>query len=187
MHRRTLFLAVFGLSILLTGCKKELKPDQLAPGVQTGQVYYTQFSLFQEKNNFRTTNYRKGILIPINTPVTLQAINSGQADLRLVESGQPLSIENVSKHTQEDMQTAFKKIAAPAKVDLSQFSAAEQEAILAGQVKKGMSRKAVLAAIGYPPLTETPTLNSNDWVYWKHRFDRFVVHFKNDKVDNIVD
>lgn len=187
MHRRTFFLALFGLSVLLTGCKKELKPDQLAPGVQTGQVYYTQFSLFQEKNNFRTTNYRKGILIPINTAVTLQTLRSDQAELRLLESGQPLSIENVPKHTMEDIQTAFKKIAAPTKVDLSQFSAAEQEAILAGQVKKGMSRKAVLAAIGYPPQNETPSLNGNDWVYWSNRFNRFVVHFKNEKVDNIVD
>ncbi|MCK9606567.1 MAG: outer membrane protein assembly factor BamE [Methylomonas sp.] len=187
MHRKTFLLTLLSLIVLLTGCKKELKPDQLAPGVQPGQVYYTQFSLFQEKNNFRTTNYRKGILIPINTAVSLQSIRADQAELRLVESGQPLSIENVPKHTVDDMQTAFKKIAGPNKVDLSQFSATEKDAILAGQVKKGMSRKAVLAAIGYPPQNETPSLNSNDWTYWSNRFNRFIVHFKNDKVDNIVD
>lgn len=187
MHKKTFLVALLGLAVFLTGCKKELKPDQLALGVQPGQVYYTQFSLFQEKNNFRTTNYRKGILIPINTAVSLQAIDNSQAELRLVESGQPLSIENVPKHTVDDMQTAFKKIAGASKVDLSRFSAEEKDAILSGQVKKGMSRKAVLAAIGYPPQNETPSLNGNDWVYWKHRFDRFVVHFKNDKVENIVD
>lgn len=42
------------------------------------------------------------------------------------------------------------------------------------------------AAIVYPPITETASLESNDWTYWAHRFNRFIVHFKNDKVENIV-
>ena len=186
MSRKILFIIIMGLFSLLAGCKKNLNTDQAAASVNPAQIYYTQFSLFQEKNNYRTTNYRKGILIPINTAVTLQTMDANEAQLRLVDSGQTLTIENVPKHTGDDMPTAFKKIADLNKVDLKQFSVAERDAIMSGQVIKGMNRKAVIAAIGYPPITETATLGSNDWTYWAHRFNRFIVHFKNDKVENIV-
>ncbi|MGZ4960444.1 MAG: hypothetical protein ACXV7J_14420 [Methylomonas sp.] len=188
MFKKAVSLTLLGLAISLQGCNKELKHNApAAASQQPAQIYYTQFSLFQEKDNYRTTNYRKGTLIPINTPVTLQSMESDEATLRLVDSGKTLNIENVVKYTKDDMQTAFNKIAAPSKVDLSRFSSDEKAAILAGQVKPGMSKKAVLAAIGYPPQHETPSLDGDKWTYWANRYNRFIVNFKNDKVDSIVD
>ena len=187
MFAKKAILILFGLTVLLLGCKKDLKPDEQGLAVQPLQVYYTQFSLYQEKNNFRTTNYRKGVLIPINTPVNLLSIDSDTALLKIQATGQPLTIENVPKFTKDSMAIAFSKIAGTSKVDLSVFTKAEQESILAGQVKPGMSKKAVLAAIGYPPQHETPTLEANSWTYWSNRFNRFIVNFKNDKVESIVD
>ncbi len=185
MFRKSLIM--FTLIMLLLGCKKEIKPNEMATDVQPSQVYYTQFSLFQEKDNFRTTNYRKGTLIPINTRVSLVSINSGEAELRIVATGQKLTIENVPKITLDDIQTAFKKIAAPNEVDLKQFTQEEISNILAGTAKKGMSKKAVLAAMGYPPQHETPSLDGDVWMYWSNRYNRFVINFKNGKVDSIVD
>ena len=190
MFKRSVLFVLLGLvaAMSLIGCKKQMSSDQaMMVDHDPSQIYYTQFSLFQEKNTFRTTNYRKGILIPINTAVTLQAMNSKEAQLRLVDSGQSLTIVNVPKHTVDDMQTAFDKIVAPNKVNLSRFSAKERDAIMVGRAVKGMSRDAVIAAIGYPPQNQTPTLSANDWTYWNNRFDRFIVHFKNDKVENIVE
>lgn len=191
MLKKLIIWIVLGLAsaMLTTGCKKQLNFGEPAPAVNidSSQIYYTQFSLFQEKNNYRTTNYRKGILIPINTPVTLQAMNSKKAELRLVDSGQPLTIENVPKHTLDDMQTTFDKIVSPNKVNLRRFSAKERDAIMVGRVVKGMSRDAVIAAIGYPPQHQTPSLSVNDWTYWSNRFNRFIVHFRNDRVDSIVE
>ncbi|MDD5633462.1 MAG: hypothetical protein PHI13_15750 [Methylococcales bacterium] len=184
VRKRILFFAL-PLLLVLVACSKQIKPGDLPAGVQVGRVYYTQFSLFQEENNFRTTNYRKGTLIPINTRVSLVSIDSDKVNLKLVGSGQPLSIENVQKYTKDDMPTAFLKIAGLNKVDLSAFSKSEQENILAGKVKEGMGRKAVLAAIGYPPQHKTPSLAANEWTYWASRLQSFVVHFKNDKVVNI--
>ena len=187
MSRKILILMLLGFTVVLIGCKKEIKSDESGLAVQSMQVYYTQFSLYQEKDNFRTTNYRKGVLIPINTPVNLISIDADKAQLRLQASGQPLTIENVPKFTKDSMAIAFSKIAGTNKVDLSVFTPAEQASILAGQVKKGMRKKAVLAALGYPPQHETPTLEADAWTYWSNRFNRFIVNFKNDKVDSIVD
>ena len=190
MFKRSILfvLLVVVAAMSLIGCKKQMASDNaMMSEHEPSQVYYTQFSLFQEKNTFRTTNYRKGILIPINTAVTLQAMNSKEAQLKLVDGGQSLTIVNMPKHTGEDMQTAFNKVVAPTQVNLQRFSAKERDAIMVGRAVKGMSRDAVIAAIGYPPQTQTPTLSVNDWTYWNNRFDRFIVHFKNDKVENIVE
>lgn len=48
-----------------------------------------------------------------------------------------------------------------------------------------MSKDAVIAALGYPPKHQTPTLKGNQWRYWRTLFKTFVVHFEDDKVDNI--
>ncbi len=187
LRKASLFFAVL-IPLLLGACNRQIKPTELAPGIQPGQLYYTQFNLFQENNNYRTTNYRKGGLIPINTPVYLVSIGSKKAELKLADGGQPLTLESVPKHTNnEDMQTAFKKTVAPTKVNLGVFSKLEQEGIQAAQAKKGMGKKAVIAAIGFPPQIETPNLDSNAWTYWSNRWNRFIVHFKNDKVEKIVD
>ncbi|MGR8930302.1 MAG: hypothetical protein ACU836_06645 [Gammaproteobacteria bacterium] len=190
MFKNVLVYLFLGLAATLcfTGCKKQLDFSDPAPevNIDSSQIYYTQFSLFQEKNTYRTTNYRRGILIPINTAVTLQAMNSKEAELRVVDTGQPLTIVNVPKHTVDDMQSAFDKIVSLNKVDLHRFSAKERDEIMVGRVAKGMSRDAVIAAIGYPPQNQTPSLSVNDWTYWNNRFDRFIVHFKNDRVENIV-
>ncbi len=186
LRKRSLFFLLI-LMCLLGACNRQIKSSDLPPGIQIGQTYYTQFSLFQEENNYRTTNYRRGILIPVNTPVSLVSIGTDKAQIKINQTGQNLSIENVPKYTKDDMPRAFLKILGPRKVDLSGFSMAEQQHILAGKVKKGMERQAVLVAIGYPPQHETPSLDSNDWTYWSSRFNKFIVHFNNGKVDNIAD
>jgi hypothetical protein len=194
MLKKIMLLSLIGLVVMLLGCNKQLTaPDQPVLATPSAEIYYTQFNLFQERGVFRTTNYRKGVPIPINTPATLLAMDSNQAmlkdqaTLKLLETGEQLIIENTPKHTLDPMPVAFAKVVATSKVDLSQFTDTERAAILAGEVKPGMSKKSVIAAIGYPPQNKTPSLDDNDWRYWENRFGTFVVRFKNDKVEKVVD
>lgn len=186
MRKKTLYAWMMLLSLLALGaCKRQYTPAELAPGIDAGQTYYTQFSLFQEKNVFRTTNYRRGFLIPINTEVNLVSIDRKHIELRLVKTAQPLTIENVAKHTNEDTQQAFKKILGQRPVNLSRFTRDERRQILDGRVAVGMRKDAVIAAIGYPPQNSTPSLDSDEWMYWSSRFDRFSVRFKGGRVAEI--
>lgn len=176
------FSTVVSILLALGACKRQYQAGELASGIDVGGTYFTQFSLFQEKNEFRTTNYRRGSLIPINTEVELLSIDRKHIQLRVKKTAQPLTIENVEKHTGDDSQQAFKKILGKRRVDLARFTPKEQENILNGRVAVGMRRNAVLAAIGYPPQTETPSLKADEWTYWASRFDRFIVRFRDDRV-----
>ncbi len=187
---RIVLLSVMSVLLLLglTGCPKAFKGGEanLPPDIELGGKYYTQYSFQYEKNRHRTTNYRKGFLVPVNTPVELISWGRKGFMIRILPNGPEVEIENVQKHTGDTIGKAFHKMLARQKLNLNQFTPSERKLILEGKVALGMSKKAVIAAIGYPPITQTPTLDMDEWRYWASRFDTFIVRFKNGKVKEIV-
>jgi hypothetical protein len=147
---------------------------------------YTQFSLFYEDNVHRTTNYRKGVFVPINTEIIFVKANKKEIDV-IIPDDTKLKIENVEKYSGENINGIFNRTFGKTPVALSRFSAQEKSNIETGTVEPGMSKDAVIAALGYPPKHQTPTLKGNQWRYWRNLFVTFVVHFENDKVTRIED
>ncbi|RLA23378.1 MAG: hypothetical protein DRQ62_06430 [Gammaproteobacteria bacterium] len=183
-------LKVIMLSLLfsLTACQvMESKPEQLPTGVQLGETYYTQMTMMYEKGVYRTTNYRRGTLLAVNTPVELLEIGANVIKVKLTQTNTELLVKSVTKHTGDDVYQTFAKLFAKQEVNLSRFNRLERDNIKKGTVAKGMSRAAVKLAIGYPPIVRTPSLDSNEWTYWSSRFNTFIVHFENDKVSRVQD
>jgi len=165
--------AVLGLVVAaLAACHST--PEGAPP---PGGTYFTQSTLQYEQNRYRTTNYRRGFVLPVNTKVTLVSMDDAEIVVRILDSGAELTVENVPKHTNDTTLGAFGKLFAAAPADLSRFSEAEQQSIRAGHAQVGMSRNAVLAALGYPPAVGTPSLDEPVWKYWDSRFTTFVVRF----------
>jgi hypothetical protein len=165
-----------------------------------GETYYTQFSLFHYHYIHETTNYRRTTLIPINTPVTFDRVritdlghggNRGVMVLSKPEiivklpEGKELHIVNIKKYSGEDLERIFTRTLGKEKVDLSLFTALERTNILEGEVQIGMSKAAVIRAMGYPPKHRTPSLSSDQWTYWSSRMGSFVVRFRDDKVISV--
>jgi hypothetical protein len=182
---RSMIFIILGLA--LVACNKKLTKNELPVNVIEGRVYYTQVYMHYEKNVYPTTNYQVGTAIPVNTQVKLLEMKEKTIDIELVNSGQKITVKNIPKHTGDDIKQAFNKLFALQKVSMSQFNSLETKNIEAGTVAVGMSKKAVKVAIGYPPITRTSSLAADSWVYWRNRFNTFIVNFKNDKVSSIVD
>lgn len=187
MHSITRGLLLLLVMLSLVSCDKAIKQEELPANISLGGTYYTQFVIRFEKGTHLTTNYRRGASIPVNTPVKLLNITSKTIEVQVDNPSQKLLVKNVEKHTGDDIYREFDKLFAKKKVDLSKFTALERTQIDNGTVAIGMTKNAVIVAIGYPPITETPNLDSNTWVYWKGRFDKFDVHFKDGKVSKIED
>lgn len=62
-------------------------------------------------------------------------------------------------------------------VSLKGFSAVDLKGIKAGKAYKGMTKKGVMTALGYPASHETPSLDDNQWKFWRNRFRTVVVEF----------
>ena len=175
LFRSSFFVIIF---LSLFSCKKTLQQESLPTHIATGGTYYTQFVIRYEKGTHLTTNYRRGGFMPVNTSVKVLNITNKTIEVDIENSSQNLLVKNVTKHTGDDVAKAFDKLFAKTKINLSQFTKLERDHIDSGTVAKGMRKKAVIVAIGYPPITQTATLDSNTWVYWSGRFNRFNVPFK---------
>lgn len=182
---RSLFFIMLVLS--LAGCKRGLNPETIPSHIVVGDTYFTQFVIRYEKNTHVTTNYRRGASIPVNTQVKLVEITGRTISMELKQSGQKILIKNIEKHTGMDILNTFDRYLARSPVRLSRFSRTERKNIQNGTVAKGMRKNAVTTAIGFPPSTETHSLDANTWVYWSHRYNRFNVNFNRDRVTSVVD
>jgi hypothetical protein len=181
---RGIMFVMLGLS--LAACNKKLTKEDLPSHIVENGIYYTQVVMHYEKNTYPTTNYQVGMIIPINTQVKLLEMDKKSISIEM-NTGQKLTVKNISKHTGDNTQQAFDKLFAKQKINLSQFSRKERNQIETGKVTVGMHKKAVTVAIGYPPVTKTANLEANSWVYWRNHFNTFIVNFKNGKVSDIVD
>ncbi len=148
----------------------------------SGNVYYARFSIQVDRNVCRSTNYRNtssAVTIPINGKVEFVSSRRHRFNM-LMEDGQPFTFEHIAKHTRDSSTEAFDSFFSPAPIDLSSFSAKERKAIETGSVEEGMSRAAVLAAMGPPPAVGTANLEGSVWKYWHNRWATFTVRFGDD-------
>ncbi len=77
-------------------------------------------------------------------------------------------------------------IMSPKPVSLKGFSAIDLKGIKKGKAYKGMTKKGVMTALGYPASHETPSLEDNQWKFWRNRFRTVVVEFNSKgKVVNV--
>jgi len=161
--------------------------DKSAPMAVKGDKLFTQFSLYYEKGHHITTNYRIGILVPINTEVEFVRATRNKIIVKIPGYDAEVDFVNVKDYSGETIDGIFKRTFGVKPVDLSGFSKSEQSAIKRGAVEVGMSKDAVIKAMGYPPRHKTPSLDMNQWRYWKSRFNTALISFEDDKVISIKD
>lgn len=151
---------------------------------------YTQVNLHPDENRRRlySVNYQQPGLLPLCTRVRIESVTAKDMAFTLAEGGRTYAYifhnslrDPVAKHLDRYFGATCNK----AKVD--RLSKVDREGVLAGQVSSGMSKEAVILAIGYPPEHATPNLDASAWKYWKNRFNTFLVHFEGGKVSRIQD
>ena len=68
-------------------------------------------------------------------------------------------------------------ITSPSKASLSGLSETDKKGIQQGKAYRGMTKKGVRIALGYPAVHRTPSLDSDTWIYWTNRFRAIAVEF----------
>ncbi len=185
MKRMIMFLG----AILTMFARVELSFSEEYHLVGAPEVY-TLVNLHPDENNRRlySVNYLQAGLVPLCTRVSIESVDSRRMIFRLADGGREYTYlfhgtlrEPIPKHFDRFFGKTCdkKKIEGMRKVD--------KEGILQGRVFPGMTKEAVILAIGYPPEHATPSLEANAWRYWKSRFDTILVHFEEGKVVRIQD
>lgn len=147
---------------------------------------YTQIGMWSYKGRHETTNYGVDHFIPINTQVRILDTGRRSIVFQVVDNGMKVELVNAEKYTNQNIDAIYDRYFSQTPVNLNRFSANERESIMRGDVRRGMSKEAVLLARGYPPAHETPSTDKDEWKYWKSRFDTIIVSFRNGRVSGIT-
>jgi hypothetical protein len=166
----SLFRAFALLALALASASCGSTRSSAIVGIEPGN-YFTQFSLRVHKNRCYSTNYRgeASELIPINTQV--EYVGTQRRSLKMLfQDGRSFTFDHVAKHSRDTVAESFTNFFGATQVDISAFTQEEQAHIRLGKAANGMSRAAVLAAMGPPPASTNPSLELNIWTYEASRF-----------------
>ncbi len=138
-----------------------------------GKEYFTRYTFAYEDDEWPTTNYRRGAIIPINTKVTFVGYGKDGFTLKFADSDVVLKVENVEKYSRRSVVQVAKEMLSETPTAIEKYGKDMEAAIKSGTLRLGMTKTQVLLTRGYPPGHETPSLESPLWKYWS---SRFVVH-----------
>ncbi len=183
--KKRISLILAGAALVATACKGGGGGPRYHLTGQPNVVTLVNLHPDEQRSKIYSSNYLQDGLIPRCTPVSIDAANdklvkfTANGKQYVYEFQRKLMVESVDEHLDKIFGTQC------ADQDLANFSDVDKKGIAEGQVYEGMSRQAVIYAIGYPPAHETPKLDSDQWKYWKNRFNTIIVHFEGDKVASI--
>ncbi len=172
------------ITLSLGGCAMGKLQPHHQEMIKKKETFYTQVNMWTEKGHIIATNYIKGSLIPANSPVTINKLNSSVISFDY--EGISLNLINVEKYTKIDVAKLFERTFSIKKINLSQFNKKEKNAILNGEVTTGMSKDAVIISRGYPPAHYTPSVKLDSWRYWDSKFNTTIYKFNSGKVSKKI-
>ena len=151
--------------------------------VSTGKDYFTRYTFREEKNEYKTTNYARGTIVPINTPVKLVSMAGSKLTLRRLDTNQEIKVENEDKFTKKSIPEIAALMLSTEKTPIEKLPEEVASAIRNGDMRKGMTKELVLLARGHPPAHETPSIDNDRWVYWSSRFVKQTIVFVNGRLN----
>lgn len=179
---RTVMLAVLMTSVILAWLSLGLAVESA-----DDSIYYTRVGFFYEKGIHKTTNYLRGVWVPMNAEVEVLKQTGKYIRIRIVGTTKEIKILNLEEHSGEDINGIFERMLSREATDLSMFSPEQIGSIMAGGFEPGMTKEEIILAIGYPPKHRTPSLEKNAWRYWENRFDTVVLYFEDGVLDHTLD
>ncbi|MCA9603499.1 MAG: hypothetical protein KC417_15815 [Myxococcales bacterium] len=146
----------------------------------TQQNVYTQTNLhIDERGNLWSMNYIEGTVLPRCTAVHIDAVSTKKLVFTVQSSRVSYEYAFDRRHMKEEIPQHLNRYFGPAcdAEKPASMGEADQAGIRDGRIYAGMSKEGVLMAVGYPPPSRNPTLESNTWVYMKNRKNTLEIIF----------
>ena len=196
MKNRFGLVLSFMVSLMMLYACHNVSINQEQVGKLQGKTWFLACNLFPDAlgdHSISSVNYHiPGEVIPWGTPVEISDISDEEVFLldknnnkeyRYVFHGKTMQVTTAEKHLRRILLQDITEL----QQKVSNMSEIDRKGINDAMVYKGMSKEAVLIAIGYPPEFVTPDpMTSDTWNYWAKRHDQFFVEFSPDgKVQKI--
>jgi hypothetical protein len=181
-------IAVLGL-VLITGCVTPINVGQVLQLPEGAKLYTTYNIWYEIPWNISSINYHRGKIIPFGSEVKIISMTPRNIKFQVLQTGRQYTIVYYEKWGMQPIEDFIKQLVTEkTRSEQTKGIAAEvKQAILRGDVQKGMTRKEVTMAYGAPSPHRTPLLEGSTWIYWKNRYTTQRIIFKNNKVIDILD
>lgn len=184
------FGAIFVLFIIIQACsgatQTSLKPHEGKKLFLQNNIHAQQGIRDSKASYANWTDSGNGhFILPVNSAVEFGSYHRGLTIKRLVD-GRQIFFEYSPRNMGMSASQYIELIASPQKVKLNRLSRIDQKGIKEGKAYPGMTKNGVRIALGYPAAHQTPSLESNTWIYWRNRWKSMAVKFNgNHKVIDI--
>lgn len=177
--RRAATLALAGAALGLAGCGAVRSVTGSAPAVDPAAYSgYLCCNLRTDGRWASDSNYAENgkRVIPVGTP--MQVTGFGRNRVNVLVNGTEQSIGNDYSRDLDDAAFANRWVVRQdPKAQMASYSPKVREAIESARVSKGMTRKQVFMAYGYPISSENPNLDAPVLRYWLSSFAPVTVMF----------
>jgi hypothetical protein len=171
----------------VVACSHPSVPSSANVGAQPKMYLLTNLHPDMRQKLLYTTNYQQAGLLPMCTEVVMGEESSKELAFDVKSTGEKFLYRYMASSTPEGLNANIAKYFGP-KCDsaaLAAMTGVNHQGILEGKALVGMSKQAVIFAIGYPPSSSTPNLSSERWVYWSSRSQSFGVEFTDSLVARV--
>ena len=182
-------IAVLFAALAVAACRHEIfPPERAVSGLEGASQVYTLANLHAQEEKVSAANFQYLDLIPVCSRVSVLRAMKDYLEFRVEATGAEYWYQNheAAGEPFADHLARYFGRACP-EAELAALTAAERDAVRAGAVRIGMSKAAVILAIGYPPRRDTRTTELPRWRYWSDSRSDFVVVFgDDDRVESVV-
>jgi len=172
--RNSLGVLAAAAALALAGC--ETMPGQpagaaAAPSQLSG---YTCCNLHYENDWISDANWSAMPMIPAGASIRVNDYGRNRVHVEI--DGRKMRL-GLDYGRQEPLEQWARKLIVQddPRRKIADWPAPVRDAVRAGKVAIGMSKEQVIVAIGYPPMHQTPSLQSPQWKYWHTGFGSYLV------------
>lgn len=166
-------------AIVLGACAPTVYMTKDGGQITEGSTVYNLTNLHPDMRQLRmyAMNYQREGLLPMCTGFQVTKSAGDFLRLRTLEGGVTFHyfLDKYTPDFATNVNSYFATTCSKAKV--SNMSSVDQKGIRIGKALRGMTKEAVILAIGYPPVHATLSLERDQWTYWINRFKRMVINF----------
>ncbi len=174
---------------LVAGCGQLMVKTSQGKDITQISPLYTLVNLHPDEHRRRlyALNFQQAGLLPLCSEVEIVSIKKKAMKLRVKSTGTEYvyyTHRAISGGLAANIPEYF---GTQCNTDsVKRLSKIDRKGIKVGKVLKGMSKKGVEYAIGYPPKHRTPSAELDTWTYWKNRYATMSVSFNGEgKVERI--
>ncbi|MGF1764655.1 hypothetical protein [Aliivibrio kagoshimensis] len=169
-------------TVFMFGCASTVQLMDKKDGenlLETNKPVYTLVNLHpdEQRSKLYSVNYQQNGLIPLCSEVEMVELQSKRLTFKVKSTERQYTLDKHSSSPDFGKYLAQYFGTSCDKNTITTMSKIDQAGIKEGVVKSGMTKQGVILAIGYPPEHRTPSLESDEWVYWRNRFGTTLIKF----------